>query len=1300
MSRAAWLGVLAYRPVWLSRLLTIPYLRPVMRWGWRAAVFCYCLFFLLLLLLRYSIMPGVSGRLPEIEQAASKAIGMPVKIERIKADWQGINPRLTLDGVRLLDNKGQQALAFNRVESVLSWRTVWRFKPILALLAIDGPVLHMRRDTEGKITIAGIAAQGEGDQRAGDWFFEQRRIRIRDATIVWDDAKRQAAPLILDDLQFVIDNDGGRHRFGLSAVPPKHLAARLQVRGDVRGNPMDGLEKLSGQVYAELEYADLAGWRAWVDYPLRLQQGRGALRVWGDWKSGEGHMVGDLALEDVRIQLGRSVPQLDLAVMRGRLQGTYGRDEWQLGGRRIELSTLSGIRVPPTDFDFSWAQPAAEKERGKISGTAKANFVDLAALQALAAYLPLDARSRDLLKAHQPRGRITDLQASWQAADEHLQRYEIRGRFEGLGIKAAGIFPGGSGLSGEVQATEKGGTLQLQAKAASLDLPSVFPEPAIPISEMRARTSWQVSDQVVDIRLEQLDFANPDAAGSAQGSYRYDGKGPGVIDLKAALSRGEGRSVWRYMPHVVHADARDWLKRSITAGTASEVKLVLKGDLRHFPFSDKEKGEFLITAKAKGATLDYAPGWPALTGVEADLRFGVGMQINASAGGVLGTRIGPVSAKIADFSASEELLVVDGQVVGPTTEFLSFIEKSPVMQWLERRTEGMRASGDGKLALRLEVPLRHAEDTRVRGEFNFADNQVTVMPGLPPISQARGKLTFTEKSILAPEITGQALGAPLRVSIQNQGETVSVHMTGGAVMRELRKQIEHPVFDHLSGQTGWKGEVKMQGKTAALVISSNLVGLASSLPEPFNKTSSSAWPISLEKGVRPDGLAGDRLRIVLRDVVDAVVLRRPRDRDMTIEKGAVGIGKLIPPMPARGVMVEARLQRFDADFWRRLLVPANGTENSPTPSTLTRVVLDTSALRLLGRDFGRVELDASRQADGWRVVLDADQASGELVWQTAGNGLIKADFKRLVVPAGNMDKTGDLTESLPGLDVRVGQFSLADKQLGELKLRAHNQAGSWYLDSLSIVNPDGNLKGKGEWVTKGNDLTRLDFELEAVDIGKLLERIKVAVAVRRGKAKLKGNVAWNGPLTTLHYPSLSGDLALSAQKGQFSKLDPGIGKLLGLLSLQSLSRRFTLDFRDITNEGLAFDSIEGKFAIKNGVMRTADELKIDGPAARILIKGEADIKAETQDLTVTVQPEIGGIAAVGVGAAMLNPIVGIGALVANKILQNPLSHIFAYQYRVTGGWSEPRVDKIGQQSLPSLQLMDTGMPARPAVENR
>lgn len=1254
-------------------------------WG---AVAAYFAFAALILVLRHAVLPHIDQYQAAIERMAGQAIGLPLHIGRIEAGWDGLNPHLTLSDVAILDRQGRRAFTLSRVDSVLSWRTLWRLEPTLARLAVEGPLLHVRRDAAGHITIAGVEAEteGESDPALVRWILAQPHIRVRDAIIVWEDALRQAPPLVLEDLQFGLDNRGSRHLFGLSAAPPSRLAARIDLRGDVRGQVGDRLEDLAGRLFVELDYADLAGWRAWLDYPVDLPQGHGALRVWGDWNKGRGHATADVALEDVRIRLGENLPELGLASLRGRLEGHRRGEGWEVAGSRVELLSLDGVRIPPTDFRWQWQR---DPKKARWSGTATASLLDLEALNRLAGHLPLDEPSRQWLATRRPQGRVADLNASWEAGAEGLDRYAVQADFEDLGMQAEGAFPGVSGLAGKVDMNEKGGAVELAAAEAGLDLPAVFPEPHLALGELRARAAWEVHGGVIDARLERLEFAGPDAAGSARGSYRYSGDGPGRIDLTAALTRADGRAVWRYMPYAVNATAREWLQRGIVEGTASDARLVLKGDLKDFPFRDRRQGQFLVTAKAHGVKIDYAPGWPAIEGIDGDMSFGVGMRVAAHRGSILGTRIGPVAVDIPDFEAGEPMLLVKGRVEGPTSEFLRFIDKSPVGTKIDNFTQDMRAAGNGHLDLRLDMPLAHVMDTRVQGEYQFQNNQVTVLPGLPPLSQVNGRLKITESSVVAPEITAQVLGGPMKIAVRNEGDRVTVGLAGTANVRDVRRHFNVPLLDYVSGSTAWKGEVRVRKKAADFTVESSLAGISSSLQEPFNKTASSVLPLRLEKrnlpdGYYRDGLVRDQVRVYLGKVAEAWLIRRQEGNQMTLERGALAVGDGLPNLPERGLAARIQVPRVDVDFWRQVFADGgNGSAGGPAaPELVSQVILKTPSLRLLNRDYANVEVNLRPREGGWQIGLTTREAAGDLFWRQpagGGRGWLQADLKRLAIPAEAhvASDTQEVLDSLPGMDIRVADFALGEKRLGRLELKAHNDAGTWHLDSVGLHNPDGRLTGKGQWNSAGRHRTRLNFELVATDAGKLLDRLGYPGSLRHGTANLSGDIAWDGALTSIDYPSLNGEMTLAAAKGQFAKVDPGIGKLLGLLSLQALPRRLTLDFRDIFSEGFAFDSIEARLAVKSGVMRTVDDLRIDGPAARILMNGAVDLKQETQDMLVTVQPEMGS--AFSVGALLLaHPAVGAAAVVANKILQNPLNRIFSFQYHVTGSWTDPKMEKVGQ----------------------
>jgi uncharacterized protein YhdP len=272
------------------------------------------------------------------------------------------------------------------------------------------------------------------------------------------------------------------------------------------------------------------------------------------------------------------------------------------------------------------------------------------------------------------------------------------------------------------------------------------------------------------------------------------------------------------------------------------------------------------------------------------------------------------------------------------------------------------------------------------------------------------------------------------------------------------------------------------------------------------------------------------------------------------------------------------------------------------------------------------------------------------------------------------------SRDLPALDIVADKLFLNGNDLGRLELVAVNKALDWSIEKLVLTGPESTLTAIGKWESWAlRPKVNIDgIELEVRDVGKYLERIGYPGTMRRGAATLKGNLSWAGSPQSIDFATLTGNLGLEAQKGQFLKADSGAAKLLGVLGLQSL---ITLDFRELEGKGFAFDTISSTATIANGVM-TAKKFEMRGPSAQVsMLKGEVDLSRETQNLHVRVVPPLGDSIATGV--VFLNPIWGLGALLAQRLLKDPLGQVFAVEYLVTGTWDHP---------VPKRLKVETKMP--------
>ena len=1298
-------GSTSITPRLFSRLRQLPRAHPRLGVFLRAlawtATLGYFAFALLLLALRYAILPQIESYRGDIEQMISTAINRPVGIRRIETRWAGLRPALTLEGFEIRDARGLPVLGFDEVEAELSWSSLWFFQLRLARMELNAPTMALRRDRDGRIFAAGleITPQPGTDEEFVDWLLAQDRVIVRDATVTWQDDLRKAPPLELKHLNFQLDNSFGRHRFGLTADPPRQLAARIDIRGNFKGRDFDQLEAWKGEAYAELDYADLAVWRHWVDYPVILPQGSGALRLWLGFADKQLQTTtADVRLADVRLQLRRDLPELDMVLLEGRITGRRLEGGFEAELKNLTLATRGGIALPPIDLKLAWQDAAANRPP---QGRASANGLDLAAMANLAAHLPLDDATRARLARHAPRGRVYDLKLDWKGspeARETPQTWTVSGRFEGLGLTALGPVPGMSGINGRIEGSEKGGSVQLNGQRAAFELPTVFADPRVELEAFAADLGWKSSADDLQVNLNEVTFHNKDAAGDARGSWRSLPEGPGALDLDARLTRGSGYAAWRYMPLAVGKDVRDWLRTAINGGKATDTTLKLRGDLRQFPFRDGKDGIFEVRGKFHDTTLRYAEDWPEINNIEGELLFsGQRMLITGKSGKIFGASVREVRAEIADIEQVEELLTVSGKVTGPTADFLRFIESSSVGERIDHFTKEMQAEGNGELDLKLGLPLRKMDKSKVDGVYRFDANRLTVANGFPPITDIRGTMRFSADQIEARGIRGQLLGAPLSVDVRTASDGgVQINAAGEYSVAALRQQVPYSaVLDHLAGSTKWAGSVRIKNKTAEIKLSSNLVGLSSSLPDPFNKSAADAIPFSYERKPAPAAAtraatktdaSHDMLDVSIGQAWRMQVVRR-LDNAPVITRGVVVMGNINPGMPDRGLLFAVDLPRIDVNAWLKLWpTQANSKDQDAPPlPTLPALLFDlrTTELAVHDRSFHDVRINGSHPegAASTRFDLKSRELAGNFEWESAGSGKLTGRIGQFAIPeaaatpAALQAKATEVMDRFPALDITIDQLTFKDRPLGTVRIAAENKEDYWNT-RVDAKNEDGTLESTGRWrLSPTQPDTHVEFKLSAKSIEKFLARVGYPDTVRRGSANLSGNLSWSGSPFTIAYPTLSGSLKLDAASGQFVKLEPGVGRLLGVLSLQSLPRRITLDFRDVFSEGFAFDSITGQFAVTRGILDTRD-LQVQGPSAKVLMSGTVDLAAETQNLKVRVQPAVGD--SIAIGAMIANPIAGAVVWAAQKILKDPLDQAFAFEYAVTGSWADPKVEKIGQ----------------------
>ena len=1245
-------------------------------WTYRAATYAVLIgglcFFALVLGLRYLVLPNIGDYREPIAQTIARSIGQRVTIGSIAGSWEGYRPELNLMDVKVYRADGEPALVLNRVQAVLSWLSLlgaeWRFNS----LAVYGPELEVRRDASGVLWIAGIAMQPQDGAGGGfgDWVLAQRQVLVRDATITWLDELRGAPKLLLANVNFRLDRDGDVHRFGLTAVPPAQVAFPFVARGEFRRRDVGKALMWDGKLYAEIDRADLALVQEWIPAPFELTSGVGSLRLWLELEGTRLRAAtADVSMADARIRLAAALPGLALSAVQGRLG-------WQQRGERTEISATSfgftaadGLKLAPTQFSYAQSAPAGGARHSEL----RLSGLDLAAVARLAEFLPLDDVLRGRLARTAPSGIIEDADVSWDADWGEGQPYAAKARFAGLSARADGALPGFHGLSGQFDANERRGTVSLKAANGSVELAKIFSEP-LPLDFLTLDAGWTFRDGEVDVDIKNATFSNPHLAGSVSGSYRGAARGPGIVDLSGMLSRAEARQIWRYVP-VSAPVTQAWLKRGLLAGKSSDTRLRLQGDLKDFPFAGDQTGVFEVVAQISGVTIDYVDGWPPITGISGDVRFrGNRMDARAQSDAVLGLRLSGIQASIAELGKHEEHLRVKGVVQGATSGFLRYAASTPVARRFGGLSDKIKAGGDARLDVELDLPLHRIKDSAVKGELRLQDNRVTLDARLPPFERFGARIAFTEHSINVRDGRALLLGEPLSFEAANDTDGgVTARIAGTLNVDRARAVSKHPVLAYLDGQTPWRGAIGMRDKVTSIRLDSDLVGLKSTLPPPFAKTAPASVPLSVELTERP---AGQGEFTVNFDKVASAHLLLDASVPGGVSRGVVNLGGPAALPSADGLWLRGSLDFVDADAWRDLLAGDSGESQFD----LAGVALQIGILDVHRRRFHDLKVEATRQDAGWQATLAGRDVAGQVSWASAGDGKLVARLSTFVLPPVTTEieprnPDGGAEQRLPAVDLVAESFTYEGKNLGSLTVLAQPQASDWQLQRLEITNPESKFAMNGRWAIAETSRTDVTVKLNVSDVGKFLTRLGWPDRMKGGAATLEGPINWSGNPTRFDIPSLSGRLKLEVKDGRFQQIKPGAGRLLAILSLQELPRRLSLDYSDVFSKGFTFARISASANIASGVADTQD-FKMEGSAARVTMRGQVDLARETQNLMVRVTPSLsGGIAIAG---AIVNPVIGIAALIAQQALKDPFSTLAAFEYSITGTWADPAIARVSK----------------------
>jgi uncharacterized protein (TIGR02099 family) len=1230
-------------------------------------------------------MPGYREQLSD---RLAAVLGRPVEIGALQLSWRGYYPSLDLDRVSLLPREPQgEIFSAERLRVAFSLPRLARGDWMPARVDLIGAELSATRDSEGKVHVRGFEPGADSDpQEALRRFAQLARLRLTRCVLTWTDQ-----PLEITDYRFEINRldlqqDADSFEINVELGLPATLGQTLSLHTELDGRLAEP-SSWSGPWVAYLR--GFGGEAPWIKDALMsgasLSVERARLRLKGEMQAGQVPAL-TADWESGAISLSGGAEPLQLKSLAASAQLARHAEGWSADLQRLEVQSKHGD-WPVTRGNLKFSR--LQDEGYELNASA-----DFLRLQDLAPALDLvRSMPKEIAALHDSVGEVERLVLRWRHQGEQDQ-YSVSAGVKNVGIPAAGRPVGVAGVTGELSADDNGGHLKVRDIPLELRLPRAFKAP-VPFEAFTGTINWTRAGKDWRVRIPDFHWRLLGSTGEGSVALELPKEDPVRLKLGARFAAKDATRFKPYIPAQWGKDLDRWLSRAVQAGRVPQGELAIEGPVSDFPFHKTRNGVFKLDIDVADGRLAFQPDWPVLTQLGARLKFrGNSLAIDSDGANLLGARIQQVTARFDDFH--EALLVIDGKVSGELPQLYRIIEQSPLVKTLGALVRHTRATGPAQVALHLDIPLKHGAETQSSGTITLKDTNLEYLGLKEPVRGIAGEIAFAPQGVSSRELKGQFYELPVQATLTAEAPHMSRLVAGfryapqpdGKGVSEL---VPSWIRGRLKGESAWRAELGLgSAGDSVLRLISDTKGTAVDLPAPLGKSADEAVPLTVR--ISGDDRVPLRIGLDYRDRLAADLhFSDPKKAQGSLLTGGVlklGGGETVIARDP-GLIVTGRAQELDFAAWSAALSALGGSEQL---SVLKSAELDVDkpivhGQTLLPTHIRYLALNAGPQPGGWQVQLSGEGAQGLMTWHNADGGRISARLQHLALNYKNKEGSpGDKSEAptdpgkLPLVDVDCVRLKVSGVDFGHLRLQSERIPNGQKLAALKFEGGAVDLTGTGQWWRReGLSGANLSFHLASPQTADVLRALDYLPNLSAKKSQFDGDLLWAPSPRGIELAHARGHVSLEIESGNLQAIEPGAGRVLGLLNFYALPRRLTLNFRDVLGKGLGFDRITGGFDVADGDARTED-LAIDGPSLRMEIRGRVGLVARDYDQRVTVYPDLSS--GVTLGALLLGgPAVGALVLLAQQILDKPLDQVTQLTYHLGGSWDNPEVKRVDAKTI-------------------
>ncbi|WP_347332757.1 YhdP family protein [Marinimicrobium locisalis] len=1279
-----------------------------------------------------SLFPLLERYDQELTDYLSQQLGLSVAVDGLEAHWEDLTPTLRLhqlvvddaDGHRLLEAESL-LLRLNLLSSVAQGRLAWD------KVELQGPSLSLTQGADGYWGLPDLTEEELTEPLAPDdlltLFQLGTRVEMLDARIQLTFANGHQQQFVAPYL--LLEHQEGFHRLSLQIDidgRDRALFAVVEGRGDPREPAsfqtegylqlrefptLEPLTAIGGIFFGESEH------REWY------REGQMNARLWfTSQESGGYHWVGELSLDDVALP----VEALTLDRVSAGVSG-----EWTRAGQwRLDFRDLS---AEWRDRDLEPLQVSLSAEGAGAPLKLQLDHVNLPYWSSLANQLGLlgKGKLKSALSTLNPQGHLRRVQLS--APQSEPGDWQLRAELEEVAVDPWQGVPGLTGVNGFVQASAKGGHLDLDSRNGfSMYFAKAYAEP-MHYQSARGQVAWHLRPEQNQIYVNSgplhLRGAGEQARGSMWLSLPWK-RNTGDIDLYLDI-HGEdfNASAYRkYLPKVVPDSLRQWLERSLgesNPGRAANAHFVFRGTLNR-PEKPLSRS-YQLALDMVGAELRYHPDWPSLSDLSGQLVLNdneVKAQVDQAR--LYNSQISGARIHVGKNPSGQGLLLnIDGEVEALASDGLRLLREGYLRRYVDDNMDQWSSKGTVKADLDLAVPLEEGapggrQDVALElnlPRLTFGNLGLTLRDLTGPLNYRLGE------GLSSSGIEGQLFGEPLNLKVASRTEDgvprTEVNFSGRVSGERLADWTGKPALRLMEGTTGFTSQLSLyhpvdpdpqqDQRLATLALESDLKGIAVDLPEPFGKSASENQTLRFNLVLgRLTALAemhyGERLQ-------GFAQLEREQN---SLQRLSIGLG-IEPELPAEpSIRLAGRLRQLDLQAWREFIEQyrAMGSTSEEGGALSTVAALPVRAdIELAQHQLGpltleHLKLNLISMEEGWRLGFNNAQLSGQLEWvpeQPLEVTLERVTLPKSVLPAAggsaSVGATGELTANLarrleesafdgfdpsqlPTANVSIAQLTLGGEDYGNWRFQLRPES-----NNVRIAGLVGNIRGLSvagrgdrgarlQWYfgDGAEEHTRLQARVSAGDLSQVMQQFGQPDLLESESASHQLNLRWPGSPQAIDWKTLTGTVDFEVLSGRF-KRNPASGsdgllRLFAVLNFDSLARRLRLDFSDLYQSGLAYDSIQGQLTLDRGRVVFSEPVQVRSPSSRLQLSGSADLVAETVDTRlVATLPVAGNLTFLTAVAAGLPAAAGV--FLVSKLFEKQVDQATSISYTIEGDWDDP-----------------------------